>query len=204
MSLRTRIGNLSNILDEDQSQCDHLQLNSPFLSINQFKTMRQYMKDTVKIIDTTMNLNHKNYSFKKELERINKEAEEAVRAGLVHIILTDKELSINKLALPMILVTSSVHHYLIKKKLRTFTSLNVQSAECLDVHYYAVLIGVGATSINAYLAQQVIAERHKKGLFKKLSYEECVERYIEAVNTGLLKIMSKMGISVVSSYRGGL
>ena len=203
MTLRTRIGNLSNILDEDQSQCDHLQLNSPFLSINQFKTMRQYMKDTVKIIDTTMNLNQKNYSFKKELERINEEAEEAVRAGLVHIILTDKELSINKLALPMILVTSSVHHHLIKKKLRTFTSLNVQSAECLDVHYYAVLIGVGATSINAYLAQQVIAERHKKGLFKKLSYEECVERYIESVNTGLLKIMSKMGISVVSSYRGG-
>ena len=110
MTLRTRIGNLSNILDEDQSQCDHLQLNSPFLSINQFKTMRQYMKDTVKIIDTTMNLNQKNYSFKEELERINKEAEEAVRAGLVHIILTDKELSINKLALPMILVTSSVHH----------------------------------------------------------------------------------------------
>ena len=71
------------------------------------------------------------------------------------------------------------------------------------MHYYAVLIGVGATSINAYLAQQVIAERHKKGLFKKLSYEECVERYIEAVNIGLLKIMSKMGISVVSSYRGG-
>ena len=75
MTLRTRIGNLSNILDEDQSQCDHLQLNSPFLSINQFKTMRQYMKDTVTIIDTTMNLNQKNHSFKKELERINEEAE---------------------------------------------------------------------------------------------------------------------------------
>ena len=99
----------------------------------------------------------------------------------------------------MILVTSSVHHHLIKKKLRTFTSLNVQSAECLDVHYYAVLIGVGATSINAYLAQQVIAERHKKGLFKKLSYEECVERYIEAVNIGLIKNMIKIIISVERS-----
>ena len=103
----------------------------------------------------------------------------------------------------MILATSSVHHHLIKKKLRTFTSLNVQSAECMDVHYFAVLIGVGATSVNAYLAQQAIAERHKKGLFKKLSYEECVEKYINSINNGLLKIMSKMGISVVSSYRGG-
>ena len=203
MSLRTRIGNLSNILDEDQSQCDHLQLNSPVLSINQFKTMRQYMKGDVKIIDTTMNLLHENSGFKKNLDRINLEAEEAVRSGYVHLILTDKFLSKNRVTLPMILATSSVHHYLIKKKLRTYTSLNIQSAECLDVHYFAVLIGVGATSINAYVAQQAIADRHKKGLFKNLSYEECVERYLKSINNGLLKIMSKMGISVVSSYRGG-
>jgi len=203
MSLRTRIGNLSNILDEDQSQCDHLQLNSPVLSINQFKTMRKYMKNTVKIIDTTMDLTTKNYGFKNELDRINNEAEEAVRSGFVHLILTDKLLSKDKAALPMIIVTSSVHHYLIKKKLRTYISLNIQSAECMDVHYFAVLIGVGATSINAYMAQQAIADRHKKKLFKNLSYEECVERYIQSVNNGLLKIMSKMGISVVSSYRGG-
>ncbi|MDC0195052.1 glutamate synthase large subunit [Alphaproteobacteria bacterium] len=203
MSLRTRIGNLSNILDEDQSQCNHLQLNSPVLSINQFKTMRQYMKSDVKIIDTTMGLENKNSSFKSELIRINKESEEAVRSGFVHIILTDKALSEKRVALPMILATSSVHHYLIKKKLRTFISLNVQSAECMDVHYYAVLIGVGATSVNAYLAQQAIAERHKKGLFKNLTYEECVDRYINSINNSLLKIMSKMGISVVSSYRGG-
>ena len=203
MSLRTRLGNLSNILDEDQSQCEHLQLNSPVLSIKEFKTMRQYMKDDVKIIDTTMDLNNKNSNFKEELDRINKEAEEAVRSGFVHIILTDKLLSKNRTALPMILVTSSVHHYLIRKKLRTFTSLNIQSAECMDVHYFAVLIGVGATCINAYLAQQAIAQRHKKGLFKNLSYDECVERYIQSINNGLLKVMSKMGISVVSSYRGG-
>ena len=103
----------------------------------------------------------------------------------------------------MILVTSSVHHHLIKKNLRTFISLNVQSAECLDVQYYAVLIGVGATSVNAYMAQQAIAERHKKGLFKNLSYEQCVDHYITSIKNGLLKVMSKMGISVISSYRGG-
>ncbi len=203
MSLRTKIGNLSNILDEDQYQCDHLQLNSPILSINQFKTLRQYMKDKVKIIETTVEIKKENLSFKKELNRINQEAEEAVRSGYVHIILTDKKLSKNKLALPIILATSSVHNYLVKKNLRTFISLNVQSAECLDIHYFAVLLGVGATSINAYVAQQAIAERHKKGLFNTLTYEQCVERYIVAVKNGLLKIMSKMGISVVSSYRGG-
>ena len=203
MSLRTRIGNLSNILDENENQCDHLQLNSPVLSINQFKAMRKYMGDSVKIIDTTFEKNNGNFSFKKELDRINKESEKAVRSGYIHIILTDKEISENRLALPMILATSSVHNFLIKKNLRTFISLNIQSAECLDIHYYAVLIGVGATSVNAYMAQQAIADRHKKGLFKKLTYEQCVEKYISSIKNGILKIMSKMGISVVSSYRGG-
>ena len=203
MSLRTRIGNLSNILDEDEDQCDHLQLNSPVLSIEQFKSMRRYMKDTVKIIDTTMDKTNPENNFEIEISRINREAEQAVREGYVHIILSDKEMSKTRIALPMILVTSSVHHHLIKQNLRTFISLNVQSAECLDVQYFAVLIGVGATSVNAYMAQQAIAERHKKGLFKNLSYEECVERFINSINNGLLKTMSKMGISVINSYRGG-
>ena len=203
MSLRTKIGNLSNILDQNQNQCDHLQLSSPVLSINQFKTMRKYMGEDVQIIDTTIDLTKEPMSFDVALEKINKEAEHAVRSGFVHIILTDKNLSNNNLSIPMILVTSSVNQHLVKKNLRTFTSLNIQSGECLDVHYYAVLLGVGATSINAYIAQQAIAERHKKGLFKDLTYEQCVERYIKTVNNGLLKIMSKMGISVISSYRGG-
>ncbi len=203
MSLRTRIGNLSNILDEDEKQCNHLQLNSPVLSINQFKTMRQYMKDTVKILDTTMDLTDENNSFEKSLMELNNQAEEAVREGYIHIILSDKHLSKDRVALPMILATSSVHSHLIRQNLRTYISLNIQSAECLDVHYFAVLIGVGATSVNAYLAQQAIAERHKKGLFGSLSYEQCVERYINSINNGLLKVMSKMGISVINSYRGG-
>ena len=196
---------LSNILDEDEKQCDHLQLDSPVLSINQFKTMRHYMKDTVKILDTTMDITNSNNNFEKSLSDLNRQAEEAVREGYVHIILSDKNLSKNNVAaLPMILATSSVHsHFLIRKNLRTYISLNIQSAECLDVHYFAVLIGVGATSINAYVAQQAIAERHKKGLFGSLSYEQCVERYIKSINNGLLKVMSKMGISVISSYRGG-
>ena len=88
MSLRTRIGNLSNILDEDEKQCDHLQLNSPVLSINQFKTMRQYMKDTVKILDTTMDLIDEKNTFEIKLLELNKQAEEAVREGYVHIILS--------------------------------------------------------------------------------------------------------------------
>jgi glutamate synthase (NADPH/NADH) large chain len=95
-----------------------------------------------------------------------------------------------------------VHTHLIRQKLRTFCSLNVRTGECLDVQYFAVMIGVGATTINAYLAQETIADRHRRGLFPGQSVEDCVKRYKTAVDNGLLKIMSKMGISVISPYRG--
>src|SRR5271170_4535348 len=73
----------------------------------------------------------------------------------------------------------------------------------MDVHYFAVLIGVGATTVNAYLAQESIADRHRRGLFGDISLKQAVQRYKKAVDKGLLKVMSKMGISVISSYRGG-
>jgi glutamate synthase (NADPH) large chain len=96
-----------------------------------------------------------------------------------------------------------VHSWLTRKGLRTFTSLNVRSAECIDPHYFAVLIGCGATTVNAYLAEDSIADRIRRGLIEG-SLTEAVARYRAAIDAGLLKVMSKMGISVISSYRGGL
>ncbi|MCG8360682.1 MAG: glutamate synthase-related protein, partial [Kiloniellales bacterium] len=103
----------------------------------------------------------------------------------------------------MILATGAVHSHLVQQMLRTFTSINVRAAECLDVHFFAVLIGVGATTVNAYLAQESIADRQRRGLFGSMPLEEAVRRYKQAVDDGLLKVMSKMGIGVLSSYRGG-
>jgi glutamate synthase (NADPH/NADH) large chain len=103
----------------------------------------------------------------------------------------------------MILAAGAVHTHLVRQSLRTFTSLNVRSGECLDVHYFAVLVGVGATTVNAYLAQESIADRHSRGLFGNVSLESCVRRFQKAADDGLLKIISKMGISIISSYRGG-
>ena len=105
--------------------------------------------------------------------------------------------------MPMILATSAVHSHLTRKGLRTFCSLNVRSAECMDPHYFAVLIGAGATVVNAYLAEDSLADRIERGLLDG-GLTENVARYREAIDQGLLKIMSKMGISVISSYRGGL
>jgi glutamate synthase (NADPH/NADH) large chain len=91
----------------------------------------------------------------------------------------------------------------VRQQLRTFTSLNVRTGECMDVHFFAVLIGVGATTVNAYLAEEAIADRHARGLFGNMALKDCVERFRKAIDDGLLKVMSKMGISIISSYRGG-
>ena len=201
MSLKTRLGNLNNILDEDESQCKLLQLESPVLTNGQFKAMADYMGETKHQVDCTFDL--KVESLPAAMERIKAEAEDAVRGGSAHLILSDQNVTATRAPIPMILAVGGVHTHLLKQRLRTFTSLNVRSGECLDTHYYAVLIGVGATTVNAYLAQEAIADRHARGLFGDASLEQCMARYSQAIGDGILKIMSKMGIGVVSSYRGG-
>jgi len=208
MTLKTRLGNLGNILDQDESQCRLLQLESPVLLTAQFQAMRAYMGASATEIDCTFEIPKAgtkagDNALRDALARVRREAEDAVRGGAVHVVLTDEKSGPARAAIPMILATGAVHTHLLRQQLRTFTSLNVRSGECLDVHHAAVLIGVGATTVNAYLAEASIADRHRRGLFGDLSLDDCLKRFTKAVDEGLLKIMSKMGISVVSSYRGG-
>ena len=201
MSLKTRFGNLKNVLDEDGSQTEILQLESPFVANAEFEEMMNHFGENVTVIDCTFAKGAG--ALQKGLERIRSEAADAVSSGAGHIVLTDQHQSETRVGMPMILATSAVHSGLTAKGLRTFCSINVRSAECIDPHYFAVLIGCGATTVNAYLAQDSIANRIERGLIDG-SLLDATRRYREAVNAGLLKIMAKMGISVLSSYRGGL
>ena len=203
MSLNTRLGNLGNVLDEDASQTRILLLQSPVLTTGEFIAMRKKLGRAATVIDCTFDPGAGPEALKQAIGRIRQEAEDAVRGGCAHVILTDEHVGPSRAAMPMIMAAGGVHTHLVREGLRTFTSLNVRSAECMDVHYFAVLIGVGATTVNAYLAQDCLADRHRRGLFGKLTLQECVARYREAVDQGLLKVMSKMGIAVISSYRGG-
>ncbi len=207
MSLITRLGNLGNILDEDESQCRLLQLESPVLLNAAFEAMRAYMGDTAVEIDCTFDAagagEADSNALREALVRIQQETETAVRGGCVHVILSDRNMGPGRVPVPMILATGAVNTHLVRQHLRTFTSLNVHSGECMDVHYFAVLIGIGATTVNAYLAEDSIADRHRRALFGAVDLETCLSRFKTAVDDGLLKIMSKMGISIISSYRGG-
>ncbi|MDC0737800.1 glutamate synthase large subunit [Cognatishimia sp. SS12] len=203
MSLKTRFGNLKNVLDEDGSQTEIIMLDSPFVGNAQFDALLDAFDDTVVHIDCTFPVGGKDGALRDALERIRAETEDAVRSGAGHIILSDKGQNAERVAMPMILATSAVHSHLTRKGLRTFCSLNVQSAECIDPHYFAVLIGAGATVVNAYLAEDSLADRIQRGLLD-IDLTTAIARYREAIDAGLLKIMAKMGISVISSYRGGL
>ncbi|MFP1643569.1 glutamate synthase large subunit [Pontitalea aquivivens] len=203
MSLKTRFGNLKNVLDEDSSQTEILVLESPFVANAEFDEMLKYFGANVSVIDCTFPAGAGQEALREGLERIRAEAEDAVRSGAGHLVLTDQHQGADRVAMPMILATSAVHSWLTRKGLRTFCSLNVRSAECIDAHYFAVLIGCGATTVNPYLAQDSIADRIERGLLEG-SLVEAIRRYREAIDAGLLKIMAKMGISVLSSYRGGL
>ncbi|MPY72791.1 MAG: glutamate synthase large subunit [Alphaproteobacteria bacterium] len=203
MSLTTRLGNLGNILDEDESQLEFLQLESPALLTQEYAALRGRLGETAAAIDCTFALDGGSHALGDAVKRIQSEAEDAVRGGHSHLVLTDEHVTAGRAAIPMILATGAVHTHLVRTQLRTFTSINVRSAECLDVHYFAVLIGVGATTVNAWLAQEAIADRHRRGLFGKQPLDAVLGRYKRAVEDGLLKIISKMGIAIISSYRGG-
>ncbi|MEE8453429.1 MAG: glutamate synthase central domain-containing protein, partial [Limibaculum sp.] len=208
MSLKTRFGNLKNVLDQSSSQTEIITLESPVVSNSQFQRLAEAFGDSHRVIDCVFPADSGAGALRQALDRVCREAEEAVRAGASHVILTDETADADLIAMPMILATSAAHSWLVARGLRTFCSLNVRAAECLDAHYFAVLIGVGATTVNAWLAQESILDRAARGLFgetgpEKIGAEQAIANFRNAIDQGLLKIMSKMGISVISSYRGG-
>jgi glutamate synthase (NADPH/NADH) large chain len=203
MSLKTRFGNLANILDTAQTANKVLVLESPVLTNGDWARLKGYFGAQAAEIDYSFPAGGGPETLRAAIADIRLQAEQAVRAGKTEIFLTDEAVGPDRIAIAGVLAAAAVHTHLVRKGLRSYASVNIRTAECLDTHYYAVLIGVGATTVNAYLAEAAIADRHARGLFGELSFEQCLKNHRKAIDEGLLKIMSKMGIAVISSYRGG-
>lgn len=203
MSLKTRFGNLANILDTGETANQVLVLESPVLTNNDWARLKAHFAGQAAEIDCTFPAGGGPETLRAAIADIRARAEQAVRAGATELFLTDEHVSEDRIAIAGVLAAAAVHTHLVRKGLRSYASVNVRTAECLDTHYYAVLIGVGATTVNAYLAEASIADRHARGLFGDLSLDQCLKNHRKAIDEGLLKIISKMGIAVISSYRGG-
>ena len=203
MSLKTRFSNLANILDVNPDPAPVLVLDSPVLTGADWARLRAHFGDGSAEIDCTFPAGGEADDLRAAIQRIRNEAEAAVRQGKSELFLTDEAAGPERVAIAGVLAAAAVHTHLVRRGLRSYASVNIRSAECLDPHYYAVLIGVGATTVHAWLAEAAIADRQARGLFGDLSLADCLARHRKAIDEGLLKIMAKMGIAVISSYRGG-
>ncbi|WP_294287476.1 glutamate synthase large subunit, partial [uncultured Sphingomonas sp.] len=203
MSLKTRFGNLANILDQSAAPSKVLVLESPVLTNGDWDRLKAHFGMSAADIDCTFPAGSGPEGLRAAIADIRAQAEQAVRQGKSELFLSDENLGPDRMAIAGVLAVAAVHTHLVRRGLRSYASINVRSSECLDTHYYAVLIGVGATTVNAYLAEAAIRDRHARALFGDMDVETCLKRHRTAVDEGLLKIMSKMGIAVISSYRGG-
>jgi len=199
MSLYMTLGSKGNFLKETESHAEKLQIDSPVLLPHEFSIIKS--QNYLKVAEIPI-VYSEDLSLETGLELVCEEAEKAVKNGAKIVILTDKYISNNHLPIPSLLAVSGVFHYLLRKDLVTKTSIIVETGEARDTHQMCCLIGYGASAIYPYLAYEIIYELCEQGEIK-VSYEEAILNYKKALEAGILKILSKMGISTLVSYHGG-
>jgi glutamate synthase (NADPH) large chain len=205
MSLAAFVGNNDNLLDEDPKMCHTVALKHPVLTSTELEKLRSI--DTgifqAKTLQTYFRADGKPGSLKAGLDRLCRYAEDAVHDGFEVLILCDRAVDSDHAAIPSLLATAAVHHYLIRKGLRGQVGIVVEAGDIWEVHHFACLIGFGATAINPYLALSSIRNMKVTGVLQTdQSWEDMRQNYIKAVCDGLLKVFSKMGISTLQSYQG--
>ena len=203
------IGPEKNLLEYHEENCQRLFLDSPILRNEELAKINtiSLKKFSAKKIDVTYSIEK---SLEKAIDKIIKEADTAVNEGSGVVILSDRKVGPTRAAIPSALIMSKVHQYLVSTGNRAKVALILESGEPREVHHFAVLLGYGADAINPYLAmdsietllsENVISIKRNSDINEDIS-AVCIKNYIGAINTGLTKIMSKMGISTVQSYRG--
>ncbi|WP_404329004.1 glutamate synthase large subunit [Mesobacillus maritimus] len=192
------LGREGNLLQPNEENCQRIQLETPILSNGQLALLKTNLLEGFesKEIHTLFSGN-----LEEALERIFKEAEDAISSGVSLIILSDKKINREEPAVPILLAASALHQHLVLKGSRTKVSIVVESGEVREVHHFAALIGYGVDAINPYLAFATYQQAVKEGEIS-FTYETAVSKYIQGVTEGVVKVMSKMGISTVQSYRG--
>ncbi len=194
------LGAAGNVLEEKEENCNMLQINNPILTVTDLMKIKSMKVPGIKA-ETVPITYYKNTSLEKAIEHLFVEVDRVNREGANIIILSDRGVDENHVAIPSLLAVAAVQHHLVQTKKRTSLSLILESGEPREVHHFATLLGYGASAINPYLVQETIGELIEKGQLKKDEHA-AVDAYNEAVITGIIKIASKMGISTVQSYQG--
>ena len=205
MSLADYIGKDGSLLEETPEHCRQLRIETPILTNVELEKLRHIEVNNFRARTLSMLFDPDTGAAGMEvaLTRLCKEASRAVAEGVSIIILSDRGVDRNHAPIPALLATSAVHHHLIREGTRTAVGLVVESGEPREVHHFALLIGYGASAVNPYLVFETLADMKREGMLpEELSYEQACKNFIKSINKGLLKTMSKMGISTLQSYRG--
>ncbi|MCE2965704.1 MAG: glutamate synthase large subunit, partial [Alphaproteobacteria bacterium] len=201
MSLKTRLGNLQNLLADAADTAPVWEFDTPILLPHELAQLKAALgKDMVMLAAT---YNPAETPLEKAVDALCLAALSAIEKGARAVLLTDTAEDADTVSMPMLLAVSALNSFLIRKRRRAHAALLVESSECLEPHHTAMLIACGATTVTPYLAAASITARHAQGLLPGLTLETALKQYQKALADGLLKIMAKLGISVVASYRGG-
>ena len=201
MSLEVDLGPERNIFEESADHARRISLTSPVLSQSKFKSITGLSEDSFTAVTVDATYDPADASLLQALEAVCSSAEAAVREGKTILILSDRNIGDSRVPLHSLLATGAVHHHLIRVGLRAECNLVVESGSARDSHHVACLLGFGATAVHPYLAYSVIEDLLARGELWG-DPQLCQKNFRKGINKGLLKIMSKMGISAVNSYRG--
>lgn len=205
MSLQTYVGKSLNLLAETPAHCRMVELRQPVLTNEELRKLQHIDHNHFQsaTIDITFRTTGEPGELKRALDRVCRHARDAVEDGYSILVLSDRKVSTDHAGIPSLLAVGAVHHYLIREGLRSHTGIVVEAGDVRETHHFATLLGYGAAAVNPYMAFESLYELRDCGAIQeKWSNEKLVARYIKAVNGGLLKIFSKMGISTLQSYQG--
>lgn len=200
----TMVGKSGNILDICDKNCRMLKLVQPIIKNEELEKIRNInIKDFKTVtLPIVYKVNEGEKGLNSAIEAMFASADRAIEQGVNIIILSDRDVNEDQAPIPALLATAALHHYLIRNQNRTKVSIIVETAEPREVHHFALLIGYGASAINPYLAYESIKDMTEQGMIANLDFAAAQNNFIKASQKGIVKILSKMGISTIQSYQG--
>ncbi|HTR69106.1 MAG TPA: glutamate synthase large subunit [Mycobacteriales bacterium] len=207
-SLSTSIGPERNLLDPTPASCRQITLPFPVIDNDDLAKIIHINDDgdlpgfESVVVKGLFPVSGGGTALRDAVERVRREVSEAIERGARLIVLSDRDGDAELAAIPSLLLTSAVHHHLIRERTRTKVGLIIEAGDVREVHHVALLAGYGAAAVNPYLAMESVEDLVRRAVVSDLEASEAVHRYVKALGKGVLKVMSKMGVSTIASYTG--
>jgi glutamate synthase (NADPH/NADH) large chain len=203
-SMGSTIGPEGNLLKPEPESCRQIKINSAIVNNEELARLRHVDEHGFRSISVPMlfDVDSGGRGLARALEDLQNRASEAVAEGYTILILSDRGVNFKLAPIPSLLATAAIHHHLVREGTRNRAALVIESGDAREVHHLSLLIGYGAGAVNPYLAFETLDDMIRHGMLVGVTHEKALKNYIKALNKGVLKVMSKMGISTLQSYRG--